>query len=482
MKQQTKANLAMGAFLCACLVPSAGMLVLPEEPAAANQTLAPMPTLITRDGKLNAQVLSEVTDYIEDHFALRQRLITANSALEGAVFRTSAQDSVLMGRDGWLFYRETVDDYLRTEALSERELYGAARTLALMAEYAEARGARLAFTVAPNKASLYPEYLPYVGRPLDGQDDIDRLVPLLEEQGVEYINLFSPFRERDEVLYHATDSHWNLRGAALAHDTLTAALGLEDRTEWFIQPGQETGTHKGDLYEMVYPTGGKTEPETEFDRDFTFTYTRPMRSPEDMRIQTENPGRTGNLLMFRDSFGNTLHPFLAESYGQALFSRSMPCQLSLLDETGADTVLIELVERNLNYLAHRAPVFPAPLRGLPVWPYGIAPDPLWDPADEPPQGEAVAAVTARDNETLENSLRLEGYTRLEGSLSGPVDTDSPVYVRLGDTLYEASPAGEAEEGPFTLYVPEGTALENLGVYYLLNGQLTAAGETGVSRN
>lgn len=465
MKPKTKANLAMGAFLLACLVPSAGMLVLPEEPAAANQTLAPPPSLTTKEGKLNPEVLSEATDYIEDHFALRQRLITANAALEGFIFRTSAQDSVLMGKDGWLFYRETVDDCLRTEPMTDRALYGAARSLALMKEYAGARGARLAFTVAPNKASLYPQYLPYLGTPLDGQDGIDRLVPWLEREGVAYIDLFAPFRAEEQVLYHATDSHWTLRGAALAHDTLAEALGLEGHTEWFVQPGQETGTHQGDLYEMLYPTGGRTEPETEFDKPFGFDAVRPIRSPEDMRIQTESPGKTGSLLMFRDSFGNTLYPFLADSFGAATFSRSMPCQLTLLEQTGADTVVIELVERNLDYLSTRAPVFPAPTREL---------------AEEPSEGSAAASLTVRDNETLESSLRLEGFTRLEGRVSGPVDVDSPIYVQVGDTVFEASPVGEAEEGevPFTLYVPSEAAPDLLRVFCLLDGRLTLARQAG----
>lgn len=463
MKLQTKANLAMGAFLCACLIPSLGMLVLPEEPAAANQTLAQPPTLTDREGKLNPDVLEETTDYVADHFALRQRLITANAALEGAVFHTSAQDSVLMGREGWLFYRETVDGYLRTDPMTDRELFGAARTLTLLTEYAGDHGAKLVFTVAPNKASLYPQYLPYVGNPLEGRDDIDRLVPLLEEQGVGYIDLFAPFRENPQVLYHATDSHWTNRGAALAHDTLTEGLGLEGRTAWFTQPGHTERNHRGDLYEMVYPTGAGLEEDTVFDRPFAFTYARPNRSPEDMRIQTENPAQDGNLLMFRDSFGNTLYPFLAESFGQALFSRSMPWQMSLLEETGADTVVVELVERNLDYLTSRAPIFPAPLRELTA---------------QPAQGEAAAGITARDDG------RLEGYIQLSGALSGPVDTDSPVYVRLGDALYEATPAGEAEQGeyPFTLYVPGGSSLEDVQVLYRLDGRVLRAGQTDLSQD
>ncbi len=463
MKLNTKADLAMGAFLCACLIPSLGMLILPEEPAAANQTLAQPPSLTTQDGSLNVQVLDEVTDYVQDHFALRQRLITANAALESAVFQTSAQDSVLLGREGWLFYRETVEDYLRTDPLTDRELFCAARTLALLTEYAQTRGASLTFTAAPNKASLYPQYLPYVGTPLEGADDIDRLIPLLEAQGVAYADLFAPFRREDQVLYHATDSHWTNWGAALAHDTLMDSLGGSDWSPWFTQSWHTENTHRGDLYEMLYPTGEMLEGEVVFSREFTFRHVRPIRSPEDQRIETENPGKAGNLLMFRDSFGNTLYPFMAEDFGHAVFSRSMPYQMALLEESGVDTVVIELVERNLNYLVESAPIFPAPERLL---------------SGQPPQGAAAASITAADDG------RLAGCIRLEGTLSGPIDVDSPIYIQLGALLYEASPAGTGGEGesPFTLYVPAGSALGDVRALYLLNGQVLEAGRTDFSHN
>lgn len=463
MKLNTKADLAMGAFLCACLIPSLGMLILPEEPAAANQPLAQPPSLTTQDGSLNVQVLDEVTDYVQDHFALRQRLITANAALESAVFQTSAQDSVLLGREGWLFYRETVEDYLHTDPLTDRELFCAARTLALLTEYAQTRGASLTFTAAPNKASLYPQYLPYVGTPLEGADDIDRLIPLLEAQGVAYADLFAPFRREDQVLYHATDSHWTNWGAALAHDTLMDSLGGSDWSPWFTQSWHTENTHRGDLYEMLYPTGEMLEGEVVFNREFTFRHVRPIRSPEDQRIETENPGKAGNLLMFRDSFGNTLYPFMAEDFGHAVFSRSMPYQMALLEESGVDTVVIELVERNLNYLVESAPIFPAPERLL---------------SGQPPQGAAAASITAADDG------RLAGCIRLEGTLSGPIDVDSPIYIQLGALLYEASPAGTGGEGesPFTLYVPAGSALGDVRALYLLNGQVLEAGRTDFSHN
>ena len=73
----------------------------------------------------------------------------------------------------------------------------------------------------------------------------------------------------------------------------------------------------------------------------------------------------------------------------------------------------------------------------------------------------------------ESFLRLEGFFRLEGALSGPVDVNSPVYVQAAGRLYEATPAGEGEN-PFTCYLPQGTDLEGVRVLYLQDGAVCQA--------
>ena len=450
MKKRIKANLAIAAFLTVCLLPSLGMVLLPDSGPAANQILAPEPRLFEEDGSFNSDVLEETTDYVADHLAFRQELITLDAALSAAVFQTSMEEQVLLGKEDWLYYRVTLEDYLRTEPLSDRQLYGAARSLALLREYALSRGGELYFTVAPNKVSLYPQFLPLVGEPLEGQDDIDRLVPFLAEEGVPYIDLFTTFRQEEEILYYKQDSHWNTLGAALAHDAILAVIGKEER---FFDGRRKSGEgHLGDLYEMLYPAGQSLEKEEVLVRPFTFSYVRQPRSAEDQRIETENPAQEGRLLMFRDSFGNALYSFLAESYGSALFSRAMPYTISLLDETGADTVLIEIVERNLDWLATEAPVMPAPRRSL---------------IGTPSRGEAAAAFTIVEDKAL------EGYLRLEGRLVGPLDPSSPIYLRLGQELYEASPVGDwALEGvPFVLYIKETQLSGEASVLYVHDGAL-----------
>lgn len=448
-----KADLIMAVFLTACLLPALGMLLLPETPAAAHQVLAPAPAWKTPEGRLNPNVFQELSDYVGEHFAFRQELITCHAWLQAQLFHSSSSEKVLLGKDDWLFYRETLEDALRTAPLSERQLWSAARTLSLVSEYADSQGARLLFTAAPNKASLYPQYLPAVGDPLSETADIDRLRPLLAAEGVSYVDLFRPFRNQEEILYYQLDSHWNTRGAALAADTLLAAMGISGN--FFNSSWTPVQNHRGDLYEMLYPVGRALDADFEFGEDFHFQYDGSFHSPEDQLIRTASEAGVGRLLVYRDSFGNALYPFLAEHFQTAVFSRSMPWDLTLLEESGADTVLIEIVERNLDWLATRAPVFPAPLRQL----NGV-----------PPEGEAACSLAISDDGLL------PGCVRIDGRLSGDCDPDSPIYIQWDGVLYEASPVGEDwDEVPFTLYVPAGAAVEK--IYYQLDGALLAAADS-----
>ena len=77
---------------------------------------------------------------------------------------------------------------------------------------------------------------------------------------------------------------------------------------------------------------------------------------------TKNSEADGSVFCLPGFFGINLHPFLAQSYGSACFSRNMPYRLTAAMEEQPDVLLVELVERNLNWLLERAPELPAPER------------------------------------------------------------------------------------------------------------------------
>ena len=110
--------------------------------------------------------------------------------------------------------------------------------------------------------------------------------------------------------------------------------------------------HRGDLFEMLYPASSRTEDGPALAHARSFSYADDFHAADDQRIRTSSAA-SGTLLMFRDSFGNALHPFLAEDFREAIITRQMPYPLEQVQE--GDTVIIEIVERNLPNILKYSP-------------------------------------------------------------------------------------------------------------------------------
>ena len=438
-------------FLAVCLVPGLGLLLTGGADAAANEILPAAP-VIAADGEFNPDVLAETAAYVNGRFSFRLEGITAWAGLNAVLFHTSTAENVLLGRDGWLFYAPTIHDYTGDAPMTARELYCAARTLYLLQEYAENRGGDFLFTAAPNKNTLYPEYMPERTR-LGGASNMDALYARLDEMGVSYLDLRDVFASeaepsdllRDELahsgepLYFKTDSHWNAKGAALAADALLASLDCEGG--YFANTVSAGNTHRGDLYEMLYPAGQSLE------EDFTyapgFSFTANTENPDRVTITTENNAGTGALLCYRDSFGRNLYPYLAQSFASAEFSRRNEYTAATLPEGG--TLLIELVERNIRYLVEYDSLAPAPER-----------ESLLAADAEPGEGRTV----------LTESAGTEGYTVFSGTWDGVTpDDEANVYVLSGGALFEAVPRPDG----FIVSLPDGSAVD--AVYAAAGGNL-----------
>ena len=143
-------------FFLACLVPSVGMAIYGPAPAAANEIPAAKPRLVKFNGGLDADVLSDTQKYIASGFFLRLEGITAWDKLCATLFATSANDDVLIGPDGWLFYGGAVSDIAGADQMTDRQIWCAARGLALMQEYAAGQGADFLFAAVCGKYTLYP--------------------------------------------------------------------------------------------------------------------------------------------------------------------------------------------------------------------------------------------------------------------------------------------------------------------------------------
>lgn len=326
-------KLLITVFLILCLIPLLLMPLIPAK-AAANEVLAPSP-------RAGVHMLEQLSDWFSDRFAFRQEMVTAWAGINAAVFRTSAEKQVILGEDGWLYYAESLNDYAGCH-LTQEELDSIARHLLRLQEEAESAGCRFLFTVAPNKNSIYTSHMPDSFPENHKESNIAMLIPYLEKYGIHYISLYDLFADHDG-LYYATDSHWTAEGAARVADRL---LGSS-----FSDGEFATGEKKkGDLYEMLYPAGRGTEQQVYYCGNLDYETLGDPKGGDAVTIKTVSDTGTGKLLCFRDSFGISLYPYLAACSEEALFTRSVSFNFEKYNPEDYDTVIVEIVERNLDYL------------------------------------------------------------------------------------------------------------------------------------
>ncbi len=332
-------------FFAACAFFSLGMLI-PGASVAAEGAEKPA---LTEDGKLNGDFGEAFETWFSRSFAYRSHVVDAFSALRETCFHTG-NEQVIVGRDGFLFFAETTADYEGSDPMTEEELDAAADALLTLCAYSKASGAEFLFVPAPNKNTIYPEYMPARYKKSAEASDLDRLLALLTERGVPFLDPRSLLLEakEDGLVYHRRDTHWNAAGAEIAAEAILDAFGI-DRAA--VGLSSETREAEGDLESLLYPGVSRLEEDTVRVYEGLYSYEGAYKTPMDMRVLTKSEGADGRLTVFRDSFGSALIPPLAAAVKEVSFFRAVPYRLELDPNDSAPRyVVVEIAERNLRSL------------------------------------------------------------------------------------------------------------------------------------
>lgn len=351
-------------FMVALLVPITDMLLKldPFPHLYENRQMAKRPNISLSINDLQA-FPREYTKYINDHFGFRNALIRLNFLIRYNLLKTSPSAQVVLGKAGWLFYsgEKSLEDFRGITTYDSHTLEKWAETLEIKRKWLAERGVKYLFIIAPNKETIYGEYLPERFTKIRNKTGLDELVAYVKKHtDVEILDLReSLFRAKDsERLYYKTDTHWNNYGAFLAYreimNTLTSwypqlhANSIEDFTI------QKTRDFSGDLASLA---GG-----SEFlkEENIVLTPKKPrtakntansevMKIPFATFTMEQHNSRLIRAITFRDSFFNDVIPYLSEhfqhnKYIWFLWDRSTPITELILSEK-PDVVIEEVVER-----------------------------------------------------------------------------------------------------------------------------------------
>ena len=285
-----------------------------------------------------------------DVFGLRGALLGLDSALTKTLLGRLPTNKVVEGRDGWLFYAagRSLDLYRRALPLGESDLATLAEERRRRADRLAARGIAYLMVIAPDKHTIRADKMPSHLRRRAGPSQLDQVAERMKAAGVPFLDLRPALldAQRREETYFRLDTHWNAIGAHAAHAAILAALGRPP----VPRPAFVETTSEGDLAVMAglpaiertpgLPPGGvgACDPTVE-----------PPTTPGGPR-RYRCAGENGRLLLYADSFGEGLVPWLARAFAETTLAGPAPLWTRLLADVERERpdVVVELrVEREI---------------------------------------------------------------------------------------------------------------------------------------
>lgn len=326
-----------GILLCGAIV----FFMTPKKSFSENENrvLASFPS-ISSEALLSGRFAKGIEAYVGDHFEARDSFVSLNTALQTAIGKRDiggnydekpADGGVYLGKNGHLF-----------EVLLEPQDHTFDKNATAIFDFAKRNGLPFTMLPIPSSAQEMPELLP-----ADAPEfDQTQLLKELEKQaptGCKVLNVFDTLRYKgtpDTDYYYKTDHHWNIYGAYRGYTVLAESMGLrpDPLSDYKLQ--KVSDSFYGTLYSKALPAGQVHDsillPTSKVQQEITQQtgnsvhkglfwienlkqkdqYTVFLGGNHGLDLIRCQSAPKGNLLVIKDSFADSLLPFLAPHYSE----------------------------------------------------------------------------------------------------------------------------------------------------------------------
>lgn len=329
--------------------------IIPDNDFSAreNRALQTLPRF-DKDKLFSGELSSAYNDYFADQFVARDVLVTLKGTLE-LLSGKGENNGILIGRSGQLAKRLFATARIDKDAAEDSDVIDAEH-LKNAAEGINrvAKKIEIPFTVfltgrtadVAASAFLYPT------------DESDAMLAALREnvdESVNYLDLVPTYRNRyenGEYVYYRTDHHWTTLGAYYAYCEIMKAFDMERdiipegnfeketvSKDFYGTFASKSGFHfvKPDSMELwllgneddfLVTADGRTLEDGFYNRahlDGNDKYSVFLDGTHDVVTVTKKDGRDRpKLAIFKDSFANSVAPFLAQHFDLVLYNLSSP--------------------------------------------------------------------------------------------------------------------------------------------------------------
>jgi len=357
-------------FLSILLLPLLDIFlpIAPRAEFSENRTLASRPALVwTRAGIESFP--ARFGEYFKDRFGFRKNLIQLHTIYKTKLLAQSPNRKVLLGGNGWLYFTGEAETFLQyLKPFSEEELNGLTAAIESSGKWFGEHKILFFILVAPNKQTIYPEFLPEPQAAWTRYNHFDDFLRHFKSHSP--LDVFidikqSLLREKNEGkrVYYQTDSHWNNLSAFLAYDRILTKLRQYNVQATGKKPGDfewVTRPYSGDLVNLLGVERLFSEK-----NDFLVPRYRPMAVIQTIEkgekfhsvsvtfpviISEADKAISKKVLFLRDSQLDAAIPLFSESFRRTVYinyGENPDVIKKILEAEKPDIVLCEIVERNL---------------------------------------------------------------------------------------------------------------------------------------
>lgn len=344
-----------------------------------NRQLAEFPELSAENFE---QIPSQFEAYYNDHVPFKNLFVKVKTKLDLKLLGQSSNSAVTVGEDNWMFYTSSIEgedalaDYQRTNLYTEEQEEALKASILSAKEQAESRGMRFFVFQAPNKETIYGEYMPDSTKQFGEVSRLDAVIPRLQEAGLPVYDMKAALLEAKDVLekkaapeaeselaaengdlpptgakqnlYYKYDTHWNQIGAFAGSQMMSEILtgtGVPFEAVDF-QPEIHCS---GDMARMLNLAEEYSDDWTWVTEDYLPEITAECvegTPAGEFSVFESDSSNEKTLLLVGDSFSQALKPYLAKLYRRTIFVTIETYEKSVLENYPADDFVYLTVERN----------------------------------------------------------------------------------------------------------------------------------------
>jgi alginate O-acetyltransferase complex protein AlgJ len=366
-----KKNLLPILFIIIILAPAVDVIfkISPSGNINENRIKASMPNFLNTGTEKFPMAFE---NYFSDNFNLRSDLLILNSYLKFNILHISPfVNTVLIGRDGWLFRKDYLPIYQAKEYFDVEELQHFKRLFDLREEWLSKKGIKMYFAVVPVSTSIYPEFLPNNMVSYNKLNKTDSLLNYLQNNtklkiiDLRKALLWEKKKNSSFRMFYKTDQHWNEYGAFLGAKAIIDTLRIdfknipEFNVNGYKIDSFETNGHglaatilkEKELKEINYIANSINgyKAEAVAGNNYPIPATFPYKNKYENHYQVKG-SKAPKILIIRDSFAGYMKNYIDDYFKHTFYlwdDWAYRLNEDIIEAEKPDIVLFEVIEADL---------------------------------------------------------------------------------------------------------------------------------------